>query len=336
MTLEFEGRYTLPAIETMAASPEEIRKKQERVRVLALERDAVILAHSYQREEIQEVADLVGDSLKLSQEAARTKSSVIVFCGVHFMAETAAILCPERTVVLPDLYADCSLSASITADELRDWKSKFPDAVVVSYVNTSAAVKAESDYCCTSANAVKVVAAIPAARRVLFVPDRFLGAYVARQTRRMNMIIYPGYCHVHHTIRPEQVDQLMADHPDAELLIHPECGCVSSCMVRVAEGELPGNRTFFLSTEGMLRHLQHSKATEFAVGTETGILHRLRKLHPDRKFYPVNPQVECAFMRTITLDKVIRSLETLQPRVRVPEDIAKKARRSIDRMLELT
>jgi len=180
MTLEFEGRYTLPAIETMAASPEEIRKKQERVRVLALERDAVILTHSYQREEIQEVADLVGDSLKLSQEAARTKSSVIVFCGVHFMAETAAILCPERTVVLPDLDAGCSLSASITADELRDWKSKFPDAVVVSYVNTSAAVKAESDYCCTSANAVKVVAAIPAARRVLFVPDRFLGAYVAR------------------------------------------------------------------------------------------------------------------------------------------------------------
>src|SRR5438093_3891263 len=334
-TLNFEDRYTLPVIEKIEDTPEQIRKKQDRVRVLARERNAVILAHSYQRDEIQEVADLVGDSLKLSQEAARTNSSVIVFCGVHFMAETAALLCPERTVVLPDLSAGCWLFASITADELRNWKSRFPDAAVVSYINTSAAVKAESDYCCTSANAVEVVAAIPAGQRVLFVPDRFLGAYVARRTRRMNMIIYPGYCHVHKTIRPEQVDQIMADHPEAELLIHPECGCVSSCMVRAAEGGLPGNRTFFLSTEGMLRHLQQSKAAEFAVGTETGILHRLRKLHPDRKFYPINPQAECAFMKTITLDKVIRSLETLQPQVRIPEDIAKKARRSIDRMLEL-
>jgi quinolinate synthase len=331
----FEGRYTLPVIETITDSPAQILEKQERVRVLARERNAVILAHSYQRDEIQEVADLVGDSLKLSQEAAKTRSEVIVFCGVNFMAETAAILCPERTVLLPDLNAGCSLSAAITADELREWKARFPDAVVVSYVNTSAAVKAESDYCCTSANAVKVVSAIPADRRILFVPDRFLGAYVARMTKRMNMVIYPGYCHVHKTIVPEQVDQLMADHPDAELLIHPECGCVSSCMVRVAEGQLPENRTFFLSTEGMLRHLQQSKAKEFAVGTEVGILHRLRKLYPDRKFYPINPQAECAFMKTITLDKVIRSLETLKPQVRIPEEIATKARRSIDRMLEL-
>jgi quinolinate synthase len=331
----FEERYTLPTIEAVPDTPEEIRLKQERVRKLARERKAVILAHSYQRDEIQEVADLVGDSLKLSQEAARTDSDVIVFCGVNFMAETAAILCPERTVLLPDLNAGCSLSAAITAEELREWKTRFPDAVVVSYVNTSAAVKAESDYCCTSANAVKVVSAIPADRRVLFVPDKFLGAYVARQTRRMNMIIYPGYCHVHKTIQPDQVDRLMAEHPDAELLIHPECGCVTSCMVRVADGQLPGNRTFFLSTEGMLRHLQQSTAKEFAVGTEVGILHRLRKLHPDRKFYPINPQAECAFMKTITLDKVIRSLETLKPQIRVPEEIATRARRSIDRMLEL-
>jgi quinolinate synthase len=331
----FEDRYTLPVIERIGDSPEEIHRKQERVRTLARERNAVILAHSYQRDEIQEVADLVGDSLKLSQEAAKTKSDVIVFCGVNFMAETAAILCPERTVLLPDLNAGCSLSAAITADELREWKARYPDAVVVSYVNTSAAVKAESDYCCTSANAVKVVAAIAADRRVLFVPDRFLGAYVARMTKRMNMIIYPGYCHVHKTIQPEQVDQLMADHPDAELLIHPECGCVSSCMVRVADGQLPGNRTFFLSTEGMLRHLEQSKATEFAVGTEIGILHRLKKLYPDRKFYPINAAAECAFMKTITLDKVIRSLETMEPQVRIPEEIATKARRSIDRMLEL-
>jgi quinolinate synthase len=331
----FEDRYTLPVIERIGDSPEEIRRKQDRVRELAKRHNAVILAHSYQRDEIQEIADLVGDSLKLSQEAAKTKSDVIVFCGVNFMAETAAILCPERTVLLPDTNAGCSLSAAITADELREWKARYPDAVVVSYVNTSAAVKAESDYCCTSANAVKVVAAIPADRRVLFVPDRFLGAYVARMTKRMNMIIYPGYCHVHNTIRPEQVDQLMVDHPDAELLIHPECGCVSSCMVRVAEGQLPGNRTFFLSTEGMMRHLEQSKAKEFAVGTEVGILHRLKKLYPDRKFYPINPQAECAFMKTITLDKVIRSLETFQPQIQIPEDIATKARRAIDRMLEL-
>ena len=331
----FEDRYTLPVIETISDTPEQIRQKQERVRTLARERNAVILAHSYQRNEIQEVADLVADSLKLSQEAAKTKSDVIVFCGVNFMAETAAILCPEQKVLLPDLNAGCSLSAAITADELREWKARYPDAVVVSYVNTSAAVKAESDYCCTSANAVRIVASIPADRRVLFVPDRFLGAYVARQTKRMNMIIYPGYCHVHKTIRPEQVDQLMEDHPDAELLIHPECGCVSSCMVRVADGQLPGNRTFFLSTEGMLRHLEQSTAKEFAVGTEVGILHRLRKLHPDRKFYPINPNAECAFMKTITLDKVIRSLETLKPQIQIPEDIARRARRSIDRMLEI-
>src|SRR5688572_19732015 len=244
----FEDRYTLPVIERINDSSAAIQRKQDRVRALARERNAVILAHSYQRDEIQEVADLVGDSLRLSQEAAKTVSDVIVFCGVNFMAETAAILCPERKVLLPDLNAGCSLSAAITADELREWKAKYPDALVVSYVNTSAAVKAESDYCCTSANAVKVVESIPADRRILFVPDRYLGAYVARQTKRMNMIIYPGYCHVHKTIRPELVDQLLEDHPDAELLIHPECGCVSSCMVRVAEGTLPGNRTFFLST----------------------------------------------------------------------------------------
>ena len=333
--IAFEDRYTLPVIERIADTPEEIRRKQDRARDLAKQRNAVILAHTYQRDEIQEIADLVGDSLKLSQEAAKTKSDVIVFCGVNFMAETAAILCPERTVLLPDMNAGCSLSAAITANELREWKARYPDAVVVSYVNTSAAVKAESDFCCTSANAVKVVAAIPADRRVLFVPDRFLGAYVARMTKRMNMIIYPGYCHVHKTIRPEQVDELMAEHPDAELLIHPECGCVSSCMVRVADGQLPGNRTFFLSTEGMMRHLEQSKAKEFAVGTEVGILHRLKKFYPDRKFYPINPQAECAFMKTITLDKVIRSLETLKPQIRVPKEIATKARHAIDRMLEL-
>lgn len=331
----FEDRYTLPAIETVPDTAEEIRRKQERVRALCAERKAVLLAHHYQRAEVQEVADAVADSLKLSQAAAKTDADVIVFCGVHFMAETASILCPEKTVLLPDLRAGCSLSASVKADELRRWKAKLPDAVVVSYINTSAEVKAESDYCCTSANAAKVVAAVPAERTILFVPDKFLAAVVARQTRRSNIIGYPGYCHVHKSIQPEQVVALMDKHPDIELLLHPECGCVSSCMAKAMDGTLPAERTFFLSTEGMLRHIGESSATEFAVGTETGILHQLTKKFPERTFYPVNPNAVCAFMKTITLDRVIRSLETMTPEVRVPEAIAQKARRAIDRMLEL-
>ncbi|MGC1170832.1 MAG: quinolinate synthase NadA, partial [Candidatus Acidiferrales bacterium] len=289
----------------------------------------------YQRPEIQEVADVVADSLKLSQAAAKTGAEVIVFCGVHFMAETAAILLPERIVLLPDLRAGCSLAASLTAEELREWKRKVPDAVVVAYINTTAAVKAESDYCCTSANAARVVSAISADRPILFVPDQFLAAVVARQTGRANIIAYPGYCHVHKTIRPEQVIEILEEHPDAELLLHPECGCVSSCMAKAMDGTLPPGRTFFLSTEGMLRHIGESSATEFAVGTELGILHQLNKKYPQKTFHPVNPHAVCAFMKTITLDKVIRSLETLTPRVRVPEDIARQAKRAIDRMLDL-
>jgi quinolinate synthase len=331
----FEDRYTLPAIETVPDTAGEIRRKQERVRALCAERKAVVLAHHYQRAEVQEVADAVADSLRLSQAAAKTDADVIVFCGVHFMAETASILCPEKTVLLPDLRAGCSLSASVTADELRRWKEKLPDAVVVSYINTSAEVKAESDYCCTSANAAKVVATVPAERTILFLPDKFLAAVVARQTRRSNIIGYPGYCHVHKSIQPEQVVALMDQHPDIELLLHPECGCVSSCMAKAMDGTLPAERTFFLSTEGMLRHIGESAATEFAVGTETGILHQLTKKFPERTFYPVNPNAVCAFMKTITLDRVIRSLETMTPEVRVPEAIAQKARRAIDRMLEL-
>jgi quinolinate synthase len=282
------------------------------------------------------VADIVADSLKLSQAAARTDAEVIVFCGVHFMAETASILCPDKIVLLPDLRAGCSLAASITATELREWKAKIPGVVVVSYINTSAAVKAESDYCCTSANATKVVSAIAADKSILFVPDKFLASVVARQTRRSNIIAYPGYCHVHKTIEPEQVVALMHSHPDVDLLLHPECGCVSSCMAKAVDGSLPANRTFFLSTEGMLRHIAESPATGYAVGTELGIMHQLRKRFPDRAFYPVNPNAVCAFMKTITLDKIIRSLETLTPPVRVPEEIARRARIAIHRMLELT
>ena len=281
------------------------------------------------------MADAVADSLKLSQAAAKTKADVIVFCGVHFMAETAAILLPDKIVLLPDLRAGCSLAAAITPEELRRWKAKLPGAVVVSYINTSAAVKAESDYCCTSANAAKVVASIPADRTVLFLPDKFLAEVVARQTGRSNIVAYPGYCHVHKTIRPEQVVEIMDQHPDIELLLHPECGCVSSCMAKALDGTLPQDRTFFLSTEGMLRHIGESEASEFAVGTELGIMHQLHKKFPAKTFHPVNPDAVCAFMKTITLDKVILSLETLRPQITVPAEIAAKAKRAIDRMLEL-
>ena len=331
----FEGRYTLPIIETVEDTADEIRRKQERVRALCTERNAVLLAHHYQRPEVQEVADAVADSLKLSQAAAKTNADVIGFCGVHFMAETAAILLPEKIVLLPDLRAGCSLAASITPEELRKWKAKLPDAVVVSYINTSAAVKAESDYCCTSANAAKVVRAISADRTILFLPDKFLAEVVARQTGRSNIVAYPGYCHVHKTIRPEQVVEIMDQHPDIELLLHPECGCVSSCMSKALDGTLPQDRTFFLSTEGMLRHIGESSAREFAVGTELGIMHQLNKKYPDKTFHPVNPNAVCAFMKTITLDKVIQSLETLTPQITVPVEIAQKAKRAIDRMLEL-
>jgi quinolinate synthase len=330
----FDQRYELPLVETLPDTPEEIRGKQARVRELCTERNAIILAHLYQRPEIQEVADAVADSLRLSQTAAKTEAATIVFCGVHFMAETASILCPEKTVLLPDLRAGCSLAASLTVEELRAWKSKYPDAVVVAYINTSAAVKAESDYCCTSANAAKVVASIPAERPILFVPDKYLATVVARQTQRTNVIAYPGYCHVHKTIKPEHVEQVMEDHPEIELLLHPECGCVSSCMAKVFDGSLPQDKTFFLSTEGMLKHIRQSSAGEFAVGTELGIMHRLNKDFSDRKFYPVNPEAVCAFMKTITLDNVIQSLETMSPEVRVPREIAAKARGAIDRMLQ--
>jgi quinolinate synthase len=333
--VSFDDRYTLPIVEAMADTAEEIRRKQERVRELCKERNAILLAHHYQRPEVQEVADAVADSLKLSQAAAKTNADVIVFCGVHFMAETAAILLSEKTVLLPDLRAGCSLAASITPEELLKWKAKLPDAVVVSYINTSAAVKAESDYCCTSANAAKVVRAIPAERTVFFLPDKFLAEVVARQTGRSNIVAYPGYCHVHKTIRPEQVVKMLDEHPDVELLLHPECGCVSSCMAKAVDGTLPQDRTFFLSTEGMLRHIGESPATEFAVGTEMGIFHQLNKKFPEKTFYPVNPNAVCSFMKTITLDKVIRSLETLTPQIRVPEEIGRRAKRAIDRMLEL-
>lgn len=299
-------------------------------------RQAVILAHNYQIPQIQDVADFVGDSLELSQKAATTKAKVIVFCGVHFMAETAAILSPDKTVLIPDLNAGCSLAASITAQDLRQWKRRYPKAIVVTYVNTSAAVKAESDYCCTSTNAVKIVNALPKNRQILFTPDIFLGDYVARITGRKNMIVYPGQCHVHAQVRPIDIINKLKEYPEAELLIHPECGCVTSCMQSLASGDLPQDKTHILSTGGMIKYSLKSKSKQFVIATETGIIHRLKKENPNKEFIPVNPAMVCQYMKMITLEKLLNSLKNLEFEVKVPKEIARKARIPIQRMLELS
>ncbi len=303
---------------------------------LKKERNAVILAHSYERGEVQDIADFVGDSLGLSRQAASTDAGRIIFCGVHFMAETAAILSPEKKVLIPDLDAGCSLAATITAEELRAWKAQHPGAVVVSYVNTSAEVKAETDYCCTSSNAVQVVNAIPRDREVLFCPDMFLGQHVKRQTGRDNMRIWAGECHVHAGIRPEHIQAQRDAHPGAEFLMHPECGCVSSLLYLQGLGQtcaMDGAK--ILSTEGMVRHAQQSTAREFVVATETGILHRLNKLNPGKTFHPVSERAVCKFMKMITLEKVLRSLREEVFEVTVPPAIAERARRAIQRMIEI-
>lgn len=299
-------------------------------------RNAVILAHSYERPEVQDVADFVGDSLGLSRQAAATNVDTIVFCGVHFMAETAAMLSPNKRVLIPDLDAGCSLAATITAEELRRWKAAHPGAVVVAYVNTTAEVKAETDYCCTSSNAVKVVQAIPADREILFLPDLFLGLHVKRTTGRANMRIWAGECHVHAGIRPEHVKAQRSAHPGAEFLIHPECGCVSSMLYMKGGAESCGlDDAKVLSTEGMVNYAKQSPANEFIVATETGILHRLEKLNPGKQFHPVNENAVCRFMKMITLEKVLRALVDDVYEVRVPEAVATKARLSIQRMIEI-
>ncbi|MER3447577.1 MAG: quinolinate synthase [Candidatus Dadabacteria bacterium] len=306
----------------------------EEIQRLKKERNAVILAHNYQVGEIQEIADFTGDSLGLSQAAARTQADVIVFCGVHFMAETASIICPDKEVLIPDLEAGCSLASTINVDDLRNWKKQHPDSVVVSYVNTTADVKAESDYCCTSTNAVKVVSSIPDDKEILFLPDMFLGAYVSKVTGR-KLHIWPGECHVHAGIRPRQIAKMREIHPEAEMLIHPECGCVTSCMYYVVNGSIDGGNTYILSTEGMVRHVRGSSAREFIVATETGILHKMRKENPNKVFYPANEEAVCRYMKMITLDKVLASLRDNIYRVKVPEGVALKARRAIERMLQL-
>ncbi len=307
----------------------------DQIRDLKKKRNAIILAHNYQIPAIQDIADFVGDSLELSQKAATIDAKIIIFCGVHFMAESAAIFSPEKKVLIPDLNAGCSLAASIDAATLKEWKKRYPDAVVVSYVNTSAEVKAESDYCATSSNAVQVVNSIPKNKKILFVPDMFLASYVANKTGR-EIIAYPGECHVHARVTPEDVLGKMQQHPQAEFLIHPECGCVSSCMHYIAKGELPADKTKILSTSGMMRYAKESKSDEFIVATETGMLYPLQKANPEKKFIPIRKDMVCEYMKMITLPKLYNSLKNLEFEVKVPREIAQKARLPIERMLELS
>jgi len=299
---------------------------EDRIRTLKKERNAVILAHNYQIDEVQDAADFVGDSLGLSQQAAKTNADVIVFCGVHFMAETASVLAPNKKILIPDLEAGCSLSDMITADALRAWKAEHSGAVVVAYVNTTAAVKAESDYCCTSSNAVKVVQSIPADKEILFIPDMYLGNFVRQKTGR-KIHLWPGYCGVHSHMSTERVEALRKEHPKAELLIHPECGCSTPQMMKFDQ---------MLSTEGIYRRPSVSKAQEFVVVTEVGILHRLRMEYPDRTFIPVSEDAICGYMKKITLEKVLWSLQDLKYEVKVPPETAAKARLAIERMVAIT
>ena len=317
------------------AADRETEALQRRIRALAKERHAVILAHNYERPEVQDVADFVGDSLGLSREAARTDAEVIVFCGVHFMAETAAILSPQKTVLLPDLAAGCSLASTIDAEQLRAWKAEHPGAVVVSYVNTTAEVKAESDYCCTSGNAVEVVNAIPAEQEVLFLPDMFLGAHVRRITGRDNIHVWMGECHVHAGIDPENIRLQRSLHPEAEFLIHPECGCATSVVEAVSAGDVDPEGVHILSTEGMIRRPGESDAESFIVATEVGILHRLQRAYPGKRFYAANERASCAYMKVTTLPKVLQALERLEHRITVPEDIARRASLAIERMVSI-
>ena len=305
------------------------------IRALAKAKNAVILAHNYERPEIQDVADYVGDSLGLSREAAATNADVIVFCGVHFMAETAAILSPQKTVLLPDLAAGCSLASMIDAEQLRAWKAEHPGAVVVAYVNTTAEVKAESDYCCTSGNAVEVVNAIPADRDILFLPDMFLGAHVRRVTGRQNMHIWMGECHVHAGIDPEHINRTRMQHPGAEFLIHPECGCATPVVEAMSAGAIDGHNVHILSTEGMIKRPAQSSNDTFIVATEIGILHRLRRANPDKHFIAANDRAQCAYMKVTTLPKVRDALLHLQHRITVPDHVAARARTAIERMVAI-
>ncbi|MEE9214303.1 MAG: quinolinate synthase NadA [Thermodesulfobacteriota bacterium] len=313
----------------------DLNEIRDEIKRLKADKNAVIIAHNYQVPEVQDISDFIGDSLALSQKAAETDADIIVFCGVHFMAETASIISPEKKVLIPDLEAGCSLADTINADQLRKWKEEYPGAVVVSYVNTTAEVKAESDYCCTSANAVNVVKSIPEDKEILFLPDMFLAAYVARKTGR-KIQIWPGECHVHAGIRPKDIVEIRDKHPDAEMIIHPECGCTTSLMCYADDTTNGDNGIKILSTGGMVKRALESDSDKFIIGTETGLLYRLRKENPGKEFIPVKEDAVCEFMKMITLEKVLESLRNEVYEVKVPEDTAIKAKKAIDRMLEIT
>jgi quinolinate synthase len=339
----------LPTLETPAPealAPQDVRRLSKEIRALAAERNAVIHAHNYQVPEIQDVADLTGDSLQLSREAASTGADVIAFCGVHFMAETASVLSPEKTVLIPDPDAGCSLSDSITAEQLRAWKSEHPGAVVVMYVNTSAEVKAETDYCCTSSNAVQVVEHIWSEHgpdtEILFGPDMWLGSFVARELglpddpeRYARFHVWDGECHVHAGIRPDDIEAMRAEHPEAEFLIHPECGCSTQAMEYVASGDLDAEGVQMLSTSGMLRHVSDHPDGEFIVATETGMLYPLQQAAPGARLIEANRMAFCKYMKMITLPKLRDSLRAMRFEVKVPQDVAARARVPIERMVSI-
>ncbi|MBI1967071.1 MAG: quinolinate synthase NadA [Gemmatimonadetes bacterium] len=316
-------------------SSEQVTTLQQEIRGLARERRAVILAHNYQRPEVQDVADFVGDSLGLSRRAAATDARVIVFCGVHFMAETARILAPDKRVLLPDLRAGCSLAAMITGQDVRRWKSQFPGYVAVGYVNTTAEVKAELDYCCTSGNVLAVIDAIPEDRGILFCPDFFLGCHVRRMRPNRRIEVWLGECHVHAGINPRTLEEARRANPEAEVLVHPECGCAGQLIYAMGEGDVSPEGVHVASTEGMIRLAAERPAATFIVATETGILHRMKQAAPHKRFVAADPEAVCAFMKTITLPAVRDALVKDQFPITVPLDIARRARAALDRMVAL-
>ena len=309
---------------------------KDEVLKLKKEKDVVILAHNYQIPEVQDVADFVGDSLGLSRQAAKVRQKTILFCGVHFMAETTAIVSPDKRVLIPDLEAGCSLSDSITVDQLRKWKKEHPDAISVGYVNTTAEIKSELDYCCTSSNAVNVVNAIPKEKEILFLPDMFLGSYVSKMTGRKNMQIWAGECHVHAGITPTDIEKKLTELKNAEFVVHPECSCTTPMLYDIASGNYKNHQVQILSTEGMMNHVSKSDSQQFVVATETGILYRMRQQNPQKTFIPASENAECEYMKMITLDKVYRSLYDEKYEVKVAKRIADKARLAIERMLSIS
>ena len=303
---------------------------------LKKQKDAVILAHNYQVPDVQDVADFVGDSLSLSRQAAKADNKTILFCGVHFMAETAAIISPQKKVLIPDLSAGCSLSDSITVNDLRKWKKEHPRAICVGYVNTTAEIKAELDYCCTSSNAVNVVKAIPVDKEILFLPDMFLGSYVAKMTGRKNMYIWAGECHVHAGISSSDVNKKLDELANAEFVVHPECSCTTPMLFDVAAGYYKNRKVKILSTEGMMNYVKDSSSQQFVVATETGILYRMRQQNPGKTFVAASEKAECQYMKMITPEKVYNSLMEDKYEVKVPKEIADKARLAIEKMLSIS